>query len=117
MHQASHGRRHRRQHSPQYKAELVQLCLTGGASLASIAIDHGLNPNLLRRWVQGKRLGNYIPPPTSEAIFLRRGLGFGGHRTRPVVRQELIDPVIRMCRQALQDVAQIGVWIQAIELG
>lgn len=58
MHQASQGRRHRRQHSPQYKAELVQLCLAGGASLASIAIDHGLNPNLLRRWVQEhERLG------------------------------------------------------------
>lgn len=58
MHQASQGRRHRRRHSPQYKAELVQLSLTGGASLASIAIDHGLNPNLLRRWVQEhERLG------------------------------------------------------------
>ncbi len=39
MHQASQGRRRRRQHSPHYKAELVQLCLTGGASLASIAVD------------------------------------------------------------------------------
>ncbi len=58
MHQASQGRRRRRQHSPHYKAELVQLCLTGGASLASIAVDHGLNPNLLRRWVQEhERLG------------------------------------------------------------
>src|SRR5690606_9002832 len=71
MHQTSQGRRHRRQHSPQYKAELVQLCLASGASLASIAIDHGLNPNLLRRWVQEhERLGLHAlgtEPPESSS--------------------------------------------------
>ena len=34
-----------------------------------------------------KRLGNYIPPPTSDGIFLRSGASFEGHRRRPVVRQ------------------------------
>ena len=58
MHQETNGRRQRRKHSPAYKAELVQLCLNSGASLASIALDHGLNANLLRRWViEHERLG------------------------------------------------------------
>ena len=58
MHQDTNGRRRRRKHSPAYKAELVQLCLSSGASLAAIALDHGLNANLLRRWViEHERLG------------------------------------------------------------
>ncbi|MBC2770346.1 transposase [Pusillimonas minor] len=58
MHQDTNGRRRRRKHSSAYKAELVQLCLSRGASLAAIALDHGLNANLLRRWViEHERLG------------------------------------------------------------
>ena len=58
MYQDTNGRRRRRKHSPAYKAELVQLCLSSGASLAAIALDHGLNANLLRRWViEHERLG------------------------------------------------------------
>ena len=58
MHQDTNGRRRRRKHSPAYKAELVQLCLSSGASLAAIALDHGLNANLLHRWViEHERLG------------------------------------------------------------
>ncbi len=36
---------------------------------------------------KSKRLGNYIPPRTLDGIFLRSGVGFEGHRRRPVVGQ------------------------------
>mgnify|MGYP003583431916 FL=1 len=50
-------RRQRRLHSPEFKAQLVDQCL-GGASLSAIAVDNGINPNLLRRWVlEHERLG------------------------------------------------------------
>ncbi|NYT64232.1 transposase [Alcaligenaceae bacterium] len=50
-------RRQRRSHSPQFKAQLVDQCLDG-ASLSAIAVDNGINPNLLRRWVlEHERLG------------------------------------------------------------
>lgn len=50
-------RRQRRSHSPEFKAQLVDQCL-GGASLSAIAVDNGINPNLLRRWVlEHGRLG------------------------------------------------------------
>lgn len=43
------GRR-RRRHSPQFKAEVVGAC-GPGVSLAGVALAHGVNANLLRRWV------------------------------------------------------------------
>ena len=71
MHQDTNGRRRRRKHTPAYKAELVQLCLSSGASLAAIALEHGLNANLLRRWViEHERLGLHTldDGPTDPAL-------------------------------------------------
>ena len=34
------------------KRELVRRCLQRGVSLARTALDHGINANLLRRWVR-----------------------------------------------------------------
>lgn len=45
------ARRHRRQHSAEFKAKVVAACRNPGVSLAAIALDNGLNANLLRRWV------------------------------------------------------------------
>ena len=54
------GRRRRRRHSAEFKAELVACCQQSGVSLAAIAMDHGINPNLLRRWVmEHERLGHH----------------------------------------------------------
>jgi transposase-like protein len=54
------GRRRRRRHSAEFKAELVASCQQPGVSLAAIAMDHGINPNLLRRWViEHERLGHH----------------------------------------------------------
>jgi len=41
----------RRCFDPQAKRELVQACLQPGISVARMALDHGLNANLLRRWI------------------------------------------------------------------
>jgi transposase len=44
------GRRRRREHSAQFKSELVQASLRPGASVSAIALEHGLNANLLFAW-------------------------------------------------------------------
>src|SRR5690625_4626971 len=44
--------RRRRRYSAQFKAELVAEYLAGGVSLASLAISHDINPNILHRWVR-----------------------------------------------------------------
>lgn len=45
------GRHRRRRHSEEFKAQVVAECARPGVSIAAIALHHGLNANLLRRWV------------------------------------------------------------------
>ena len=45
------GRRRRRQHSAQFKAEAVAACRQPGVSIAATAMARSINANLLRRWV------------------------------------------------------------------
>lgn len=45
------GRRRRRNHSEQFKAEAVAACLVPGVSIAAVAMARSINANLLRRWV------------------------------------------------------------------
>ncbi|MGB8417660.1 IS66-like element accessory protein TnpA [Paraburkholderia sp.] len=41
----------RRRFDPQAKLELIQACLQPGVSVSRIALEHGLNANLLRKWI------------------------------------------------------------------
>lgn len=47
---ASGKREARRVHSPQLKATVLARCAEAGASVAAIALEHGLNANLVHRW-------------------------------------------------------------------
>jgi transposase-like protein len=46
------GRRRRRRHSAQFKAEAVGACQQAGVSIAAVALARGLNANMLRDWVR-----------------------------------------------------------------
>jgi len=41
----------RRCYDPEAKRELVEACLQPGVSVAGMALDHGINANLLRKWI------------------------------------------------------------------
>ena len=45
------GRRRRRVHSDEFKAQVVAACKPAGVSMAAVAMAHGINANLARRWV------------------------------------------------------------------
>jgi transposase len=45
------GRRRRRKHSAEFKAQVVAACSLPGVSIAAVAMAHGVNANLARRWV------------------------------------------------------------------
>ena len=54
------SRPRRRSYTPQFKAEMVAECLQGQVSLSSLAVDQGMNPNVLRRWViEHERYGKH----------------------------------------------------------
>ncbi len=45
-----HARRPRRSFSDEYKAQVVELCRTGGRSIAAVARDLDLSETAVRRW-------------------------------------------------------------------
>jgi hypothetical protein len=54
----SQSRRSRRTHSAVFKAEVLQACSQPGVSVAAVALAHGLNANLVRRWLNGRDVGS-----------------------------------------------------------
>lgn len=45
------GRRRRRRHTAEFKAAVIEECLNPGVFIAAVALAHGLNANMLRKWV------------------------------------------------------------------
>ncbi len=71
--QAAGGRRRRRMHSDEFKANAVASCRATGVSVAAVALANGINANLLRRWVREAETGGgaskpaMLPAPKSVA--------------------------------------------------
>jgi transposase len=64
----------RRRHSDELKAKVVAVCNEPGASISGVALAHGLNANLVRKWRGGRGFkhadaaitltkANKVPPP------------------------------------------------------
>jgi transposase len=51
-----HRKAHRRVHGEEFKARVLAECRQPGTSVAAVALAHGLNANLLRKWLQGRGL-------------------------------------------------------------
>ncbi len=49
------ARKRRRRHSAAFKAEVVAACCEPGASVAGVALDYGLNANLVHKWRLAQR--------------------------------------------------------------
>ncbi len=46
----------RRRHDAEIKAKVLAACSEAGASIAAVALAHGLNANLVRKWRHGRGL-------------------------------------------------------------
>ena len=65
------GRRTHRTYSREFKAEMVAACLQPGASVAALALSHGMNANVVHRWLkEHARAGRHQlgKPDASSAI-------------------------------------------------
>ncbi|MBN4168134.1 transposase [Pseudomonas fulva] len=62
-------------YSKMLKAQIVQKCLLPDVSIASVALRHGINANLVRKWVPGSR--DQLPPALPAFVPLKSTiLGF-----------------------------------------
>jgi hypothetical protein len=62
--------RSRRTHSSEFKAQVMAEGRKPGASIAAVALRHGLNPNLVHKWFAGqglKRTGLTAPSAMASA--------------------------------------------------
>jgi transposase len=68
------NRSNRRVHTPEFKAQVIGDCQQPGASVAAVAIGHGLNPNVVRKWLAGqnlKRMGTAKPANAPHTVPLQ----------------------------------------------
>lgn len=71
--------RTRRTYTPQFKTELQTACKQPGASIAALALQHGMNANVLHRWLK-KHRRECMPWAAPRALSNRRRRG-PGHLT------------------------------------
>jgi hypothetical protein len=69
--------------APEFKSKLVKLALEPDASLSAVAVAHGVNPNLLRRWV--KESGALTTPPSFVPVRIESSVSSIDRHVRPPV--------------------------------
>lgn len=57
----------RRRHAPELKALILSECAQRGASVASVAMAHGINANVVHKW---RRLAQAGAAPLANAAFI-----------------------------------------------
>ena len=62
----------RRFYSPELKLQVVSACAQPGASIAGVALQHGINANIVHRWLREHSAGTLIiRPQTFVPVTLR----------------------------------------------
>lgn len=59
----------RRNYSPELKAQIVAQCCADGASIAAVALSHGINANIVHRWLREHDAAQ-APKPVNPFIAL-----------------------------------------------
>ena len=84
------GRNGRRRYEAASKARLVTACLEPGVSVSRLALEHGVNANLLRKWIK-KHTATRSLPPSSRPAFIPVQLE--GSADRALSRQDSVATV------------------------
>lgn len=61
----------RREYSADFKTEVLEQSRQSGASVAGVAISHGLNPNMVHRWAREARQGQMLAQLHEAGAFVR----------------------------------------------
>jgi len=88
----------RRVHSAEFKAQILAECRQPGTSVSAVAIAHGLNTNVVRKWLTGrglKRMGAAAPAAGGTAPALQF-VPVELPRSEPVVAGPASQPDIRI---------------------
>ena len=65
--EANASRPQRRFYSPQLKGQVTQECRQSGASVAGVALSHGINANIVHRWLREHSQQALVPQSQANA--------------------------------------------------
>ena len=65
--EAPANRPQRRFYSPQLKGQVMQECRQSGASVAGVALSHGINANIVHRWLREHSQTALVPQSQTNA--------------------------------------------------
>ena len=65
--EANASRPQRRFYSPQLKCQVMQECRQSGASVAGVALSHGINANIVHRWLRENSQTALVPQSRANA--------------------------------------------------
>lgn len=88
----------RRVHSAEFKARILSECRQPGASVSAVALAHGLNTNVVHKWLAGrglKRMGAAAPAARSTVPAVQF-VPVEVQRSEPVVAAPAVQTDIRI---------------------
>ena len=99
-------RRARRTYAQQFKREVVAQCLLPGASVSAIALGHGINANVIRKWLRRPKPGTStllatmlpvsIEPAAAAAVTPRSGMNSTLAAERAPIEMSLPGATVRL---------------------
>jgi transposase len=117
------GRRRRRIHSEQFKAEAIAACRQPGISIAAAALARQINANLLRRWVTDAEraaagtaaaISGPAPAPTQNDGFIALALPARDADIAPIqieIRRGKLTLIVQWPRPAMHECV---VWLRDV---
>ena len=105
----------RRRHSRDLKADVLAACNEPGASVAAIAMAHGLNANLVHKWRRSAARGLALPPsaPAINEFIALPLLPSSAPATPPDIRIELRrGPTTMTVKWPMAGASECAVWLR-----
>ena len=106
--------RTRRTYARQFKREVVEQCLRPGASVSAIALSHGINANVIRKWLPRPGAATMLPVTVGSAPLLatpRPRTPAARGAARPLIELTLAGATVRVPTgfdpRELRDIVQI----------
>ena len=79
----------RRRHGAEFKEQVLAECTKPGASVARVALAHGLNTNLVHKWRREAARGNAAATSEAAALFVPLQMATPSAAPAPDIRVEL----------------------------
>ena len=116
--EAPANRPKRRFYSPELKTQVMQECRQSGASVAGVALSHGINANIVHRWLREQAPSALVPQLQARAnafvpVTLNESApGPAPHAELDIrVEMQRANSVI-VVKWPLQDSAACAVWLR-----